>query len=68
MAWTQTDVDALQRAMALGVKVAEFRSGDTVRKQEFRSLAEMEALLARMKDEVGANAVRGPIYTEHSRD
>lgn len=67
MAWTQSDIDALKAAMALGVKSAEFRSGDTSRKQEFRSLAEMQDLLSRMQAEVSAAQPRIS-YAQHSRD
>ncbi|UNJ22043.1 head-to-tail joining protein [Microcystis phage vB_MweS-yong2] len=67
MAWTQADIDALKAAMATGAKSAEFRSGDTSRRQEFRSLAEMQQLLAQMQAEV-AGAARAPAYAEHSRD
>jgi hypothetical protein len=67
MAFTQTDIDALKKAMALGLRSAEFRSGDTTRKQEFRSLREMEQLLARMERDIGT-AAPATIYVQHSRD
>lgn len=69
MAWTQSDIDTLKLAMATGTKRVEFGSGETRRVQEFRSLDEMERLLARMTGEVlGAQAPQSTAYVQHSRD
>lgn len=55
MAWTQSDIDALKQAMATGVKRAEFGSGETRRVHEFRTLAEMQIILAQMEAELLLN-------------
>lgn len=69
MAWTQSDIDALKRAIATGVKKASFGSGETRREQEFRSLAEMKEALADMIAEVaGANALPRTSITQFIRD
>lgn len=69
MAWTQTDIDRLKKAIGTGAKRVEFGSGETRRVQEFRSLAEMWSILAEMEAEVaGANAPSRVAITEYSRD
>jgi hypothetical protein len=71
MAWTQADIDRLKSAIATGAKISEFRSGDTSRKVELRSLDEMQRLLASMEQDVAAAAgiaARAPSYAQHSRD
>jgi hypothetical protein len=69
MAWTQSDIDALKRAIATGVKKATFGSGETRREQEFRSLAEMKETLADMQAEVaGPLAVQRTAVTQFTRD
>ncbi len=52
MAWTQQDIDALKTAMKSGRKSLTTKHGDTLTQMEFRSLAEMRALLAEMEAEV----------------
>ncbi|HEV7344160.1 MAG TPA: hypothetical protein VGN60_00815 [Devosia sp.] len=55
MAWTQTDVDALKKAMQGGIKRVQYTSGSV----EYHSMAEMKALLKDMEREVaGAAPVR----------
>ena len=49
MAWTQTDITKLERAMAGGIKRVQYTSGSV----EYHSVAEMEKVLKRMKQEVG---------------
>ncbi|MET3892792.1 ABC-type xylose transport system substrate-binding protein [Bosea sp. OAE506] len=69
MAWTQTDIDRLKAAMATGARKVAFGSGETRREQEFRSLEEMERLLARMESEVlGVQAPATTAFAQHSRD
>lgn len=69
MAWTQTDIDRLKKAMATGAKKVEFGSGETRRVQEFRSLDEMKRILADMEDELaGANAPQRFAVTQFTRD
>lgn len=52
MAWTQTDIDRLKRAIATGARRVVFGSGETRREQEFHSIDEMLKALAKMEDEV----------------
>nr|WP_047574303.1 hypothetical protein [Methylobacterium sp. ZNC0032] len=52
MAWTQTDIDRLKRAIATGARRVEFGSGETRRVQEFHSIDAMLKALAAMEDEV----------------
>ncbi len=69
MAWTQTDIDRLKRAIATGAKKVEFGSGETRRVQEFRSLDEMLRILADMETEVaGATAPARTSVTQFERD
>lgn len=69
MAWTQDDIDALKRAIATGVRRAEFGSGESRRVQEFRSLAEMKDILADMETEVaGPLAPQRFAVTQFDRD
>lgn len=49
MAYTQSDLNALQKAMARGARRVKM-NGEEV---EFRSLKEMERLETRMKQELG---------------
>lgn len=51
--WTQSDIDKLKAAMALGVKKVVY-DGPPKREQEFQSLSEMRDLLAEMRAEVDA--------------
>lgn len=48
MAWTQTDLDALEKALKAGARVVQYRD----RRVEYHSLEEMLKLRAVMKDEV----------------
>jgi hypothetical protein len=58
MAWTQTDIDTLKKAMASGVLT--FKHGETL--LTFRTMSEMERVLARMESEVKGS--RGAMFTE----
>jgi hypothetical protein len=49
MAWTTTDLEKLERAMATGARRVKF--GDV--EQEFRSLTEMRSLRDEMRKELG---------------
>lgn len=51
MAYSQTDVDSLKKAMATGVRRVTYADG---RSHEFHSMAEMQAQLVRMEKEVAA--------------
>lgn len=69
MAWTQADIDKLKRGIASGAKVIEFGSGETRRKLENRSLAELWEILAEMEAEVaGASAPQRWAVTQFERD
>jgi hypothetical protein len=52
MAWTQTDIDRLKAAIALGTRKVEFGSGETRRVQEYQSIDAMLKALAVMEAEV----------------
>lgn len=60
MAYTQTDLDELQRAIAKGARVVSF-DGQRV---EFRDLHEMERLEAKIKNELGLTAPRRIAYPQ----
>lgn len=69
MAWTQADIDRLQRLIATGTRRTEFVSGDTSRKQELHSLQDMLDLLAKMKtDLAGPLAPARTAVTQFDRD
>lgn len=53
MAWTQTQLEALERAIATGSRRLEYGSGDTKRVQEFHSLDEMMKLRDQIRTELG---------------
>lgn len=69
MAWTQTDIERLERLIASGTRVTKFTSGDTSREQTLQSLDDMLGLLAKMKADVaGANAPQRFAVTQFTRD
>lgn len=55
MAWTQADIDEIKRAMATGALSVSY-AGPPARTVTFRSLAEMQALLAQMQQEVNGSS------------
>lgn len=55
MAWSQSDIDALQAAMAKGVKRVRYSSGEV----EYQSMDDMRKLLADMRREVNADTSGG---------
>lgn len=59
MAYTQADVDRLQAAIAQGVKRVHFNDRDI----EFRSLDEMERILAIMQADVAPGRQRYRVAT-----
>lgn len=59
MAWTQTDIDNIKKAMASGVLTT--KHGETL--LTFRSMSEMERVLARMEAEV-KGSTGGAMFTE----
>ncbi|RVD09570.1 MAG: hypothetical protein EOS73_29400 [Mesorhizobium sp.] len=60
MAWTQTDIDNIKKAMASGVLTT--KHGETM--LTFRSMSEMERVLARMEAEV-KGSTSGAMFTEY---
>lgn len=54
MAWTQIDIDALKAAIATGVTSVSY-AGPPARSVSYRSLAEMQAVLAMMERDVNAS-------------
>jgi hypothetical protein len=54
MAWTQTDLDRLDAAIAKGVKSVTYQSGSVT----YQSLAEMLQIRDMMRDELGLNAAK----------
>ena len=65
MAYTQSDVAKLKRAMSSGVRSITYSDGKRV---EYRDLAEMERQLARMEREVaGGNGGLDISYPTFSR-
>jgi hypothetical protein len=48
MAWTQTDLTALEKAMGTGLRTVRFEN----RTIEYQSLAEMQAVRAEMLNEI----------------
>jgi hypothetical protein len=69
MAWSQTDIARLKKAIATGARRVVFGSGETRREQEFHSLKDMLDLLSRMESDVaGAQAPQRFAVTEFIRD
>lgn len=69
MAWTQTDIDRLKKAIATGARRVEFGDGQTRSVQEFHSLKDMLDLLSRMESEAaGPQAPQRFAVTEFIRD
>lgn len=68
MAYSQTDIAALERAIGLGATRVEFVSGDTKRVVEYRSLAEMQRILNDMRAAVTGYAVPRTVLTQRTRD
>lgn len=54
MAWTQTDIDALEAAMAKGVLEVEYQN----QRVRYRSLAEMRQILADMRASIATSSPR----------
>lgn len=69
MAITQSEIDALELAIASGVRRVEYVSGDTRRVVEYRSQGEMERALQTMKDKLaGSSGGTRVSYVQHGRD
>lgn len=64
--WTQADVDALQAALKGGVLSVRY-DGPPAREVVYQSLPQMRALLAEMRQAVGAAAGRKPYRLASTR-
>lgn len=64
MAWTQKQHDALERAIAEGAEVVRYED----RTVEYRSLADMLALLAAMKRQLGLSTAGATTAIKASTD
>lgn len=69
MPFTQTDIDALKRAIATGARKVVYRSGGEEQEVVYRNLDEMERALQMMLDEINGTATPGPRLTvaRHNR-
>lgn len=69
MAFTQSDLDRLDAAIASGAKRVRFGSGADAQETEFRSLAEMNQVRERIVNAIAGGSA-GPriTYAEHVRD
>lgn len=66
MAFTQTDIDALKRAIATGARSVVYQSGDERREVTYKTTAEMVRVLSMMESEVsGASAA--PLRVTYAR-
>jgi hypothetical protein len=63
MAYTQTQLDAIQEALARGVLEATLPDGSKVR---YRSLDEMERIINKMESNISAPR-NNVVYPSHSR-
>ena len=69
MAYTQSDIDALNAAIATGATLVKFGAGADSREVRYRSLADMKATLADMIAEVSpASSSPRTSFVAHSRD
>lgn len=68
MAYSQSDLDALNKAIATGAKRVRFGSGESAHETEFRSLAEMLAIKAVIESELSPHRARPIGFAEHTRD
>lgn len=69
MAYTQADIDALKAAIATGALEVEFGAGPDKQRVRYRSLADMQAILAQMIAEVdGADPAPRVSFIQHCRD
>lgn len=57
-AWTQEDLDELEKAIAMGALRVRYQDNDVT----YRSLAEMERIRGRMRESLGLDAVSSDDY------
>lgn len=66
---TQVQIDALEAALATGALETEIRQGEVSQRVRFRSRADLEATIERLKAELAGSAVQARVFvTTHSRD
>lgn len=69
MAYTLDDIDTLRAAIATGARRVKFGSGPDAREVEYRTLSEMQAVLAQMVAEVTPQARKvSTSFVAHCRD
>lgn len=64
MAWSQSDLDAINQALALGAKRVRFQTHET----EYQSVDDMLRVRDLIKAEVEGIVSGGPILTEYQSD
>lgn len=64
MAWTQTDLDALETAIATGAMKVRYADG---REVTYRSLADMRSLRQEMRRVLGYTEPSRTVVAEHRR-
>lgn len=69
MAYTQADLDNLDKAIATGAKRVRFGTGENAHETEFRDLDQMLAIRSLIAAEVSPSPSRGRVtFVEHTRD
>ena len=66
---TQAQIDALEAALATGALETEVRQGEITQRVKFRSRADLEATIERLKGELAGPAAPSRVFvTAHSRE
>lgn len=66
---TQAQIDALEAVLASGALETEMKQGEVSQRVKFRSRADLEATIDRLKAELaGSNAPSRAYVASHSRD
>lgn len=66
---TQAQIDALEAALATGALETEMKQGEVSQRVKFRSRADLEATIERLKAELAGNQAPSRVFvTSHSRD
>lgn len=68
MAYSQSDIDALETAIATGALLVKFGAGADSREVRYRSLAEMKQILSDMKASVSGQSFSPVTFAAHTRD
>lgn len=67
MAFTQTDIDTLKRAIATGARRVRYESAGEIREVMYRSHEEMMSVLAMMEREVNSGSKARSVLVRHDR-